>query len=200
MSEPDLTFDPEKHLYRLKGVRIPSVTQILEICGCIDKTWYTQEACTRGQYVAKATALLDLGQLDWSTVDDRLMPYLQSWRKFIEGSGIVFEPQDIEREVCNPVFGYAGRFDRLGLWGGMTTLIDIKTGGQEPWHSLQLNLYAYTISPSPRSLVNVFLSEDGYKAVKHEHSTHALAFAAVANWRLNKEGDSLWQKILQQPS
>ena len=54
-----LSFDPITHQYRLDGERVPSVTQVLSVCGLIDDTWYTEESRQRGQAIHLATKLLD---------------------------------------------------------------------------------------------------------------------------------------------
>lgn len=148
MSAPDLIFDPATHTYTYRGITFPSVTQVLKETGLIDDRWYSEAARIRGQAVHLATEYDDRGVLDESTVSPIVRPYLAAWRRFRAETG--FAPTEIERRVSHPTAQYGGTLDRLGALGsGALILLDIKTGGPQRWHALQLAAYAMAL-PEPR--------------------------------------------------
>jgi len=94
---PDLDFDAELHVYRDVGEIVPSVTQILFDMGCISEfSTFSEFARDRGTAVHAACALLP-ERLDWSTVDDRCLPYVQSFQRWLETTkaGILAQEQRV---------------------------------------------------------------------------------------------------------
>ena len=79
------------------------VTQAIKLCGLIDAAWSDQYAMDRGTAIHEATALDDKGDLDESTVDPAVKPYLDGWRLFRRE----MEPQflTIEEKVRNEPMG-----------------------------------------------------------------------------------------------
>lgn len=152
----ELTLD-NKHTYRLGGERLPGVTTILHAAGFMPSSefidpWYME----RGSMIHRATELHDRGTLDESTVDERIKGYLESWKKLDRA----YSAEQIEVRLCDTLYLYAGTIDRLPL-------CDIKSGGPEPWHTLQLGAY-YGLCKA--SMLNrelfisphaIYLQEDG---------------------------------------
>lgn len=186
-----LTFDEESHTYRIKGVVVPSVTQVLDGAGFIDKEWFTDEARLRGAYVAQATQFDDEGTLDWEALDDGLRGYVEAWRNFKREAGIV-EIGSIERRLCNPELAYAGTLDRLVMWRFDSWVLDIKTGAKAPWHSLQTAAYAGCLPgvASGYRRGSAILKEDGtYKFIKHSDWNDWRVFQAalsIYHWKSEK--------------
>jgi hypothetical protein len=123
-----LTFDEEKHEYRLDGRVIPSVTQVLKAAGMIDDQWFDEWSRERGKAVHKATELDDRGELDESTIDPRIAGYLDAWRRFIFETG--WKSNEIEKLVFSRFAWFAGTLDRIGRFPtdrGLS-IVDIKTG------------------------------------------------------------------------
>lgn len=139
MTGAELSFDALAHEYRRPdGAVIPSVTQIL---GAVGVAVNFEELRTLSTFTAAAielkreigTALhqdahaYDDNDLDWTTVDPRVLPYLHAWVTFRENSGLV--PTTRERRVYHPTLGYAGTLDGIfQLPTGHRVLVDIKTG------------------------------------------------------------------------
>lgn len=101
----------------------------------------------RGQYVHAATELIDLGTLDWTTLDSRLEPYCRAYQAFIEMSHPVIELS--EQIVVAPDYSYGGRLDRVFRLPRRERMIltDIKTGnGKEKRYQLQLAAYALALA------------------------------------------------------
>lgn len=150
-----LTFDAASHTYYWCGVRVPSVTQVLEDVGIIDYSHIPEpirrHALDRGSAVHLATRYSDEGDLAESTVSDEVRPYLVAWRSFREQNG--FEPCHIERQYYQHRYRYAGTIDRVGYYSGIGVtrrqmasekpiLLDIKSGESPDWVRYQLAAYA----------------------------------------------------------
>jgi hypothetical protein len=122
-----LTFDEATHTYRYDGHPIPSVTQILKPLADFSSVPKEILEAKRklGQDVHLATELEDNGTLDEATVDAKVLPYLQAWRKFKEERG--FLVLEAETKVCSVPHQFAGTLDRIGAMDQHDWLLDIKT-------------------------------------------------------------------------
>lgn len=129
------TFDAVNHIYYLDGVRIPGVTSVLKSAGLVQSYGGFGDTQLRGLHVHYACELMDLNDLDWSTVYPQWMGYVQAYQKFREDTG--FEPQLIEFQSYHPVYRFAGTMDRRGSMNGRMWQIDLKTGAPSDWWSLQ---------------------------------------------------------------
>lgn len=142
----DITFDAENHQYFYGLERIPSVSEILRP---LTETYLANipEAILTwkrelGIAVHKACELYDLGTLDEDGLDERIVPYLEGYKKFT----VDYEPQwhAIEQIVFEPTMRYAGTLDRAGAFRETdAAVIDIKTSVSiQPTAALQLWAYA----------------------------------------------------------
>jgi hypothetical protein len=123
-----LQFDEARHEYTVDGRVVPNVTRIID--------WMNdyahvpadvmQRARELGTAVHLATALYDNDNLDESSVDPAVRPYLEAWIEFRAAQG--FTPLLVEHRIHSAVHGYAGTLDRVGLLRGVAqnVLIDIK--------------------------------------------------------------------------
>ena len=139
-----LTFNEEAHQYLLDGNLIKSVTQILTDEGIIDTRWFTPEAAERGTLVHKATQFLDAGNLDWFSLREDLIPYVNAYEKFVDETG--FHPVVIEQPVFDEGAYFAGTPDRIGPLTKLNidyAVVDIKTGSHQKWWGLQTAAYSY---------------------------------------------------------
>lgn len=179
-----LTFDAEKHLYRLDGQALPSVTQVLQGVGLIDRTWFTEYARTRGTYVHEAARLFDENDLDWESLDPAIRMYVLAYCDFRATTN--WPLSDIELPVASATYGYAGTIDRVFNTTPIRTVIDIKTGQPEPWHDLQLAAYAAALG-EPCKRVGLYLSDDGKWTTKtySERAAESVFLSALAifNWK-----------------
>lgn len=192
-----LQFDEATHTYTLDGEVLPSVTQILEGVGIIDYSHIpssTREmALERGRIVHRVTQLDDEGDLDESTVDEAIVPYLGSWRRFRADTGFV--PNEVERRGHHQRFRYAGTRDRVGPMNGAAWLVDIKTNDAPEWVRMQTAAYA-AFDPEPRRFkrVCVELKATGkvpYRIIERKGSEFGEDFndflAALRVWQLRNE-------------
>ncbi len=127
-----LELQEEGHIYTLNGRRLISVTQALAILDDRWKVdpWYLE----RGRLVHLATAYYDRDELDESTVDEKIRPYLDAYVKFREDTGFI--PIHIEHKLFHPSYFYAGKLDRVGSFG-YDLLVDLKSGTKAKVDGLQ---------------------------------------------------------------
>lgn len=181
-----LTFDEQNHIYRVQGVAIPSVTQILVAEGFIDTSWFTEYGRDRGKYAHEAIKLYEQGSLDEESLDPVLRPYLDAWKQFKTDTGYVSEV--VEEPLYSPVYQYAGTPDNIGLLNGEPTVLDIKTGAISPWVALQLSAYE-TLKKMCLDRVALRLMPDGKYRLRHfkDRTDRQVFLAAVATfyWRKN---------------
>lgn len=160
-----LTFNPENHEYRLDGVVIPSVTQILKSAGLSNFDGVSQELLERnarfGTAVHKAIELKCQGNLDESTVDEALIPYINAFELFMDTYG--FKPE--RHEVCDyhPNYRFGYTIDAIGTTAdGKKAVVDIKTGQPKPADEIQV-FGGYSLGEKADKYIIVYLSPDDFK-------------------------------------
>lgn len=128
MNEQNFIFDPKSHIYRLGDVRLISVTESFRLAGLADYRWFTEYGRARGQAVHLAVKYLIEDDLDFSSLDPIIRPYVFAAVDFLKWSK--FKPllSLCERPLYHPSFLYAGTPDLVGVMLGHVALIDIKTG------------------------------------------------------------------------
>ena len=197
---PVIDFDAETHAYSVNGKKYLSVTQILKSCGLtadfsLVKPAVLEHKRAVGVAVHQATHYLDEGDLDLSTIDPLVAPYVRAYEQFKREAG--FTPHYLETRVWNPTWNYCGTFDRLGMTSdGWQVLLDLKCGNPEDAAAgLQLAGYqdAYERFPLPmpghKGLLRwaVWLREDAtYRSIAYrDHRDLGLwrACVQVANFK-----------------
>lgn len=130
-------FDPETHTYTLNGEVVPSVTRILSRgFGYGDAL-----ALERGSCVHQIIQYLLEGDLDESSVDPVLAPYITAFKSFLALSG--YKHREAERVVGSPTYQYCGRLDLVGDLNGRRVIVDIKTGSLPDTVGCQLQAYRF---------------------------------------------------------
>ena len=136
---PELTLDSE-HTYRLSEKPIPGVTEIIDFNGLISDFAKKESYRLRGEYVHVGMALFGRGQLDWQTIDPRILGYILSGVKFYEE--MEFKPSVIEIPDYHADYLYGFTIDALGESRVGPLLADWKTGkAMLPATRLQLAAY-----------------------------------------------------------
>lgn len=109
---PEITFDAERHAYRVDGKPVPSVTQCLD--WLVDWSKVPADVLfyksAIGTAVHEAVHLDCRGVLDDAALDPVLRPYLAQWRKFLAESG--YTVLRSEMRVSHPL-GFAGTLDLI---------------------------------------------------------------------------------------
>lgn len=127
-----LEFDKDQHRYTLNGNWVPSVTQVMEPLDLLDGIpfWNLEHARIRGQHVHEAMALLVRDELDWSSLDPELVPYIEGGKRFLDESGITVIASEL-RVAC-PRLRCAGTLDLMGHWRNSEAMIDFKATATMP--------------------------------------------------------------------
>lgn len=188
-----LSFDPDLHIYRTGGVVLPSVTQVLAEMYDFKfvKPEVLKAAGEFGTAVHLVCELFDKNDLEYSSLDTALLPYLTAWKRFLsETSASVLE---IERRYHHKAMGFAGTIDRLLEIDGKKVLVDIKTvSSLSPVVGIQLGAYERLILDNTEytglSRAAVQLCANGtYKYRMYADPMDWAAFASLIclkNWRL----------------
>lgn len=130
----ELYFNADNHTYWLGDRRLSSVTEVISRVAPhrdVDD-WYLQ----RGAAVHAAIQLELRGELDWSTVDERIKGRVEASLAFIRDEQI--EPEIIETPMCSRRYHFAGTVD---VFCECRTIIDWK-GSLAPQVEPQLGGYA----------------------------------------------------------
>src|SRR4030065_1671243 len=101
-----LVFDKDTHEYKVNGLVIPSVTQIIQGAGLTNfanvPDFILQEKADLGTKGHSATELYDKGTLDKKSLHPILKKYLNSWITFTKDFDFVVE--DIEEVYYHPLY------------------------------------------------------------------------------------------------
>lgn len=145
---PGGTFNPEIHQYLDEhGREIPSVTQIFDSLGFTDFDNVPGKTLERKRAIGDAAHFacdaIDKGQdLDWSTLDPEVAPYVLAWMNFKDEVG--FEVLESEVSGIWTVNGmrYAFTRDKVGRWRGQKYVVELKCAyREEPTWKYQLAAY-----------------------------------------------------------
>lgn len=183
-----LTFDADKHEYRLGGVKIPSVTQIIADAGLYgDTSHFTEYSRDRGSFVHKAIQLHLSGELDEDTLDPVIVSYLEVWKKFEVEAGYVSD--ECEAMLADAIYRYAGTVDHIGHLNGHFCIIDVKTGGATPATGIQLAGYENLLKVGGAKRYALHLNAEGsYKLIEYKDRNDRnvfLAALALFYWKQN---------------
>lgn len=192
-----LSFNEDNHEYKLDGLLIPSVTQIIQDAGLINLDWVNPELLAEkadlGKKIHSTTELYDTGNLNAEELHPTLKSYLNSWVKF--RTDYNFVPTEIELMLAHSLYRYAGRIDRIGFVNKELTLIDIKSGSVQKTNALQTAAYAELFNQDKKksgqikNRLIVYLSPDGYKIEGHTDANDRNVFFAaltISNFKRRK--------------
>jgi hypothetical protein len=156
-----LVIEEATHTYTLDGVRLPSVTQIINRVLPYDfnaSEWHMQ----RGSATHRACELLDNASLDWLTVDPEILPRVKAWEAFRRD--MPMEIVAVEERLAHSGLRYAGTLDRIFRRDGKMICADIKNSVSAQV-KIQLAFYSLLWTHNKKqtidSAVAVGLTEDG---------------------------------------
>jgi hypothetical protein len=121
-----LEFDEERHIYRLQGRVIPSVTSTLKAVYPELWNWSDGFAMERGRVVHRCIELMLEHDLDESSVAERAKPYVEAAKRFIVEMNVDVHAH--ERRIYSATYDFAGTLDLVAIIDGRTCLLDWKTG------------------------------------------------------------------------
>ena len=167
---------------RLSGLR-PAMLHVK------DPEWYLR----RGSIIHKAVALMDQGKLDWTSLDERIVPFVKAAQKFRAECGGKLVAA--EMEVADLTRGIVGHLDaiyrgmRLRGHKNKLCLVDWKTNQVDDATAVQTAAYAEMSTLRIAHRCGVALHDDGsYKVTWFTDYAGDLAgwygAVEVAKWRL----------------
>lgn len=171
ITEAEFRFDAEGHRYFLDGDEIPSLSSLLKQDGVVDTTYMTEEGRDRGTAVHSLCTTMDLGaELPPPPMVEPYRGYMAAYQELLE----VLRPEweCIEEAEVSRRWRFGCRPDRVGLVYGLPAIVELKTGGKEPWHALQLALQAIAVSertllpPDRYQRIVIYLSDTGRYSVE----------------------------------
>jgi len=128
-----LIFYADAHVYELDGLRVPSVTGVLQRAGLTDFSHIPPSilgaALERGTQVHRAVHFYNEHDLDvaaFRATFPEYIGYLQAWINFTEQRHFV--PVLNEHRVASRRHLVAGTVDCLGVLDGVGVVVDFKTG------------------------------------------------------------------------
>lgn len=189
-----IEFDEDLHRYTFEGLEYPSVTRILKDLGLIDMSFYTEAGLNRGTAIHTAIEYLLDGDLDWSALDERIVPYVLAFETFQRTTGFrVTHSSPTACRLADTIYRYAGTFDFAGFLADEKTpyLVDIKTGAIEPWCALQTAAYARCVPTKPIHRAGLQLREDGtYRFHPYSDPNDERIFLSAVSvwWWKNRNG------------
>jgi hypothetical protein len=202
---PQLEFIPEGHVYRVDGMIVPSVTQLLDDAGLtVDYAAIPaatlRHARLRGIHVDACCDLLDEDALDWASVHPEALPYVEAWQRFCADTD--YRPAAGQVPLYHPAYQYAGTADSIGTLNGSWVVVERKattkmaaTYGLQTAGYAQPGLWAAPPGGGPLTPVawgtparlGVQLKRDGtYVVVPYDDAEDLAAFLGVValyRWR-----------------
>lgn len=192
-----ITLD-ENHIYRIEEQQVISVTQLLQAEGFIDYSAVPEERLEKaknfGTAVHLMTSLYDKDDLLEEKLDENLRPYLNAWIKFRKDAGVGFDILEIENKIGSKIFKIAGTPDRIVMFNGKRTVLEIKsTASLQPQIELQTAGYMliYNKMAEEGSLganfrvkerLGILLKPDGtYKLENYDDKSDLAVFQSALN-------------------
>lgn len=161
----------------------PHVTDVLQLAGLVDSTYFTDASRELGTAVHVACHYLDEGDLDWDSVNPNVILRVRQYQKFLDE--VKPEILSIEEEVVNEAFHYCGRLDRRVRINGVEAIIDFKGPSESAWNGVQLAGYAACFS-RPLARFNLYLSDERYRLIERKERADWEVFKAallMAAWK-----------------
>lgn len=107
-----LTFDEAAHVYRVDGVRVPSVTQIISMIKpdfSAIPSHILNAKRDLGTAVHFACELDSKGELDEESTSPKVMAYVKAWRKFQRDTSCIIDAN--EQQLYHKNLRFAGTLD-----------------------------------------------------------------------------------------
>lgn len=125
----EITLDRDTHIYKVNGRVVPANTRILQDQGISDMSGIPAERLAYksalGTAVHYCIHLHEVGDLDETTIDDRILPYFLAYKKFTEVNR--FEPRHTELMLYSKKWDFCTTLDLQGplTYGGKEESEDI---------------------------------------------------------------------------
>ncbi len=174
--DPSFEFVSDPHEYHLKGTRLWSPSGTFLQVGYVDDRYYTEESRYRGQYVHRATHLVDEKDLVWNDVAPEYLGYVEAYCEFKEMWR--FKPRLREIPLYHPDYLYGTTPDGEGkILDGDDAIVELKTGTMPWWTAIQtaahdMGVGAWDAKEIYRRRFGVELKKNGKFRVKEFDDDH----------------------------
>jgi hypothetical protein len=147
-------FDPEKHQYKINGIIVPSVSDILGVDSEVFRQAEKRKGLPENYYADRGTAIHELTyKIDMNILynvqeESGLSGYIEAWIKFKTDNNIKI----LEREmiVASEELMLAGTLDVLAEFNNHLWILDIKSGSETETHKTQVSAYRLLYVQDPR--------------------------------------------------
>jgi len=162
------TFDPTTHTYKINGIAVPSVTQVIEkTLGISFKAddWYLQ----RGQAIHACAKFIAEGKA-FHNPDTRIDGYVRALRKFFNQ----VEPEVFvcEESYYSERYKFAGTMDLIARINKKLCILDYKNSFEKERLKLQLGGYSVLHMPG-----NLGFIKTGYGVKLNDNGTYSMTTA-----------------------
>lgn len=172
---PDFRFQEDSHQYFLGEKEIPGFSFLLKEFGLVDTKFYTEFSRVKGKAIHKAIELDNEGDLNESTLDHKIAPYLKAWRKYKDANYVEPISGLVERPVVSSIYRFGCTADVPAYIGKDRTpgIIELKSSSSLPWW-VRLQLAAQQIALSEIAgmsfplRIALRLGQDGHYSVKQD--------------------------------
>jgi hypothetical protein len=159
-----LEFDSASHVYTLHGVKIPSVTQVLQEAGLVGLDDVPREIleakAKRGRRIHEAVEEHSKGN---EVPDAWMYPEIEAWDAFCREYGFTSKHQELIS--CDEILKVGFTIDQIGYFkDGRRVIVDLKTGTKKIADVIQIAAYGL-LYPADRLFI-LYLDGKRYKAVE----------------------------------
>lgn len=144
------------------------------------REWYFR----RGSMIHKASILIDNGTLDWTALDERIVPYCRAYEKF----RTELNPTVLKSEHEIRGHGWVGHLDRIYMLGGKRVLCDIKTNEVDEATGVQTAAYSRGVRGYVLRMGLALKDNGDYKVTWFERDARDIAgwesALGVAQWKI----------------
>jgi hypothetical protein len=141
---PIYTFDAAAHAYHVDGVRVPSITQLLDKGGLVNgAAYFTEESRRRGHAVHSLCMDFELGNLTLERLESPYRGYVLGYVEAVTALKPTWD--QIEIFDIHPTLRFGGRPDRVGQCFARYTVAEIKSAAKAKHHAVQTALQAILV-------------------------------------------------------
>ena len=203
-------YDAETHgYYDEKGKWVPSVTQVLSLCGLSDYSMVNRDVLEAkraiGNEVHDLCATIDkFGAIDPDWISESAKPYVEAYQLFREQRRFVPDVTKVEVPMIASVFGmsYGVTPDCFGKLDGYDAVLERKCveASQTSWAAQtclqEMALYGSTFCGRAQRFALQLRKNGRYHIDSHQNhkkdATRAIAFLTTVYARLD-DGQKLWE-------
>lgn len=154
-------YNDKLHEYRMDGVIVPNVTNILRAAGLYNEDYFTEESRLRGTYIHKACLYILQDDLDEDSIPDEYKGYVEAFKKFMSEADCKPHLEMCEVPLFSEVWRFGGTPDIPCLFNGKESIIDIKSGAETSVSGVQLAAYALLYDVPAVLRYGLYLKADG---------------------------------------